>query len=67
MAKRSLSAAVAQGSWSSLLFVVLCRGIVFQAVNLVFRWRTGRALTRRAPVGTAEMTLANRRLSSRWG
>jgi hypothetical protein len=35
------------GSWDSLVFVLFCPGIVFQAVNLVFRWRKGRVLTRR--------------------
>jgi len=41
------------GSWTFLPFVLFCPGILFQAVNLVFRWRTGRALTRGALVRLA--------------
>lgn len=35
------------GSLKSLVLLFFCPGILFQAVNLVFRWRTGRVLTRR--------------------
>lgn len=34
------------GSWRSFLFIPFCPGIVFQTVNLIFRWRTGRPLKR---------------------
>jgi hypothetical protein len=34
------------GSWADLLFFLFCPGIVFQTVNLISRWRTGRGMSR---------------------